>query len=91
MKNEWVTKVNPGNGKTGITQSGNRIADGMDDVSALVHIVIEHTRQNGEFSITVGKSRGPGSQDVQDQTFNGLSFVEFASLVFPDSETADWL
>ncbi len=95
MKNEWVSQINPGSGKKGITQSGNRIRAGMDDIESLVHINIEHRRlkRAGEpsiFEMEVGKSRGPGSPDVQDQTFRGLSFREFGCLVFPDTTFKDW-
>jgi len=82
MKDEWAK------GKMGKT--GEKIRDGMNDIEALVHINIEHSRQHGEFSIAVGKSRGPGSRDVQDQTFQGISFVDFAMLVYPDSSEEDW-
>jgi hypothetical protein len=90
LKNEWVPSVNKKTGATGITQSGNRIRAGMDDVESLVHVNIEHSRKNGEFSLAIGKSRGPGSRDVQDKTFSNLSFVDFAQLVFPDSTEEDW-
>lgn len=96
MKNEWVQRVNPGNGKTGITQSGNRIRAGMDDIESLVHINIEHRRvkrpnEASIFEMEVGKSRGPGSPDVQDQTFTGLSFSQFGQLVFPETTKQDWI
>lgn len=91
MKNEWVSGVSPKTGKKSSSQSGNRIRSGMDDIDALVHINIEHTRRVGAFEINVGKSRGPGSRDVQDQTFANVSFVDFACMVFPDSEISDWV
>lgn len=90
MKNEWVQKVNPKSGARAATQSGNRIRSGMDDIDALVHINLEHIRQGGTFGLNVGKSRGPGSRDVQDQSFQNLSFVDFAQLVFPESSSEDW-
>lgn len=97
MKNEWAAgKVNQNTGKKGIVQTGARVRKGMDDVDALVHINIEHVRVPGgdgepsKFLINVGKSRGPGNRDVQDQTFEGLTFVEFAQLVYPDSNPSDW-
>ncbi len=90
MKNEWVQKVNKNTGAKAAAQSGGRIRAGMDDIDALVHINIEHVRENGEFAINVGKSRGPGSRDVQDKSFPNLSFVEFACLVFPDSQPEEW-
>ena len=90
MRNEWVAKANKNTGAKAAAQSGNRIRKGMDDIEALVHIDLLHTRQNGEFSIEVKKSRGPGGTDVQDQTFEGLSFTDFALLVFPDTSEKDW-
>ena len=90
MKNEWVSKVNPKTGKTAAIQSGIRIPSGMESIDALVHISLEHTRSNGRFSFTVGKSRGPGSREIQDQTFEDIDFKTFAMLVFPDSSSQDW-
>lgn len=85
MKNEWAKA----GAKMG--QTGNRVRSGMDDIDALAHVNIEHTRDNGIFGINVGKSRGPGSMDIQDKSFQGVSFVEFAQLVFPDSTEESWL
>lgn len=90
MKNEWVQKVNPKTGARAATQSGTRIPSGMDDIDALMHLNLVHTRQAKEFSIHVGKARGPGGHDIQDQTLTGLCFAEFAQLVFPDSDSKDW-
>jgi hypothetical protein len=90
MKNEWVPEVNKKTGAKGITQSGNRIRAGMDDVESLVHVNIEHVREQGKFVMKIGKSRGPGSRDVQDQTFSNLTFSDFAQMVFPDSSPEDW-
>ena len=90
MKNEWVTQVNNKTGTKGITQSGNRIRAGMDDIEALVHINIEHVREEGEFKMKIGKSRGPGGIDVQYQTMPFCSFTEFAMLVFPGTSEEDW-
>lgn len=91
MKNEWTSHMNPNTGKRKASPSGLRIRAGMEDIDALVHINIEHVRNMGKFVLNVGKSRGPGSRDVQDQTFENLTFVEFAQLVFPDSNEEDWL
>ena len=91
MGNEWVPQVNKKTGAKGIAQTGNRIRKGMDDVESLVHSNITHERINGTtFALHVGKSRGPGAPDVQDQTFENVSFPEFAQLVFPDSLVTDW-
>lgn len=97
MKNEWVQKANPRSGTKQATQSGSRIRAGMDDIDALVHINIEHVRTPGgkgepsTFSLNVGKSRGPGGQQIQDQTFENLDFPSFAQLVFPESDESEWL
>ena len=90
MKDEWGSKVNPGSGAKSMTKSGNRIRVGMEGIDALVHIDIEHTRKAGVFGINVGKSRGPGGHDIQDQHFDDLTFGQFAQLVFPDSSEQDW-
>ena len=91
MKNEWVQKVNAKSGAKQAAQSGQRIRKGMDDIDALVHINIEHTRTAGQFGLTVGKCRGPGSREIQDQMLPSISFSEFAQLVFPDSDVEDWV
>ena len=90
MKNEWVGKANAKTGAKGAAMSGNRIRKGMDDLDALVHIDLYHTREGKNFNITVGKSRGPGGHDIQDETFTNLTFGEFAQLVFPESDAGDW-
>lgn len=82
MRDEWAK------GKMGKT--GTRIRDGMEGIDALVHINLEHTRQGKDFSINIGKARGPGGHEIQDTTVNNLSFAEFAQLVFPDSNASDW-
>lgn len=82
LRDEWAK------GKMGKT--GARVRDGMEGISALAHIDIEHTRVNGKFAITIGKCRGPGSLDLMDQTLEGLTFTEFAMLVFPESSEEDW-
>ncbi len=97
MKNEWVSQVNKKTGTKGITQSGVRVPAGHDDVEALMHINLLHTRRDvpGEgptFGLTIGKARGPGAGSVQGQTIEpSITFVEFAQLVFPDSTEADWI
>lgn len=97
MKNEWNKGgTNQNTGKRGIVRTDGRVRKGMQDVDALVHINIEHVRVPGgdgeasKFLINVGKSRGPGSRDVQDQQFEGLTFAEFAQLVFPESSAEEW-
>jgi hypothetical protein len=83
MRDEWSK------GKMGKT--GNRIRNGMDDVDALVHVNIEHVRVDGKFAINIGKSRGPGSGEVQDKSFDSMTFAEFGQILFPDSEESSWV
>lgn len=91
MKNEWAPTISRKTGKKTAESTGQRIRSGMDDIDALVHINIEHTRVNGQFGITVGKSRGPGSRDVQDQSFTDVDFITLAQMIFPDSDESDWV
>lgn len=90
MKNEWVQKTSAKTGAKAAAQSGARVPSGMDDIDALTHLNLMHTRIGKDFSIHVGKARGPGGHDIQDQTFENLCFAEFAQLVFPDSNASDW-
>jgi hypothetical protein len=90
MKNEWVQTTSKNSGKKTATQSGNRVAKGMEDIDALVHMNLFHERQGKDFMVTVGKSRGPGGFDVQGETFGGVDFKTLAMMVFPDSTDEDW-
>lgn len=93
MSNEWGKSVNPRTGAKTSTPTGNRVRKGMDDIPALVHVDLLHTREEGQFGLTVCKCRGPGSRAIQDETFKGSEFLEFkdfAQLVFPDSEPSEW-
>ncbi len=91
MRNEWVSQVNPKTGKKGITQSGNRIRAGSDDVDAIMFINIEHVFEEGEFKLKVGKARGPGGRDIQNTTLPFVTFSEFGQLVFPESDESSWV
>jgi hypothetical protein len=84
MRNEWKKA-----GKV-MGQTGARIAAGMEDVDALVHINLFHTREGKDFMVSVGKSRGPGAGDVQGETFAGIDFPTLAMLIFPDSDEDSW-
>jgi hypothetical protein len=91
MRNEWIPgPVNPNTGKKGMTQSGRRIPLGMDDVEAIMHVNIEHFREDGEFKMRIGKARGPGGREIQYQVLPALSFAEFGQLVFPGTDDSDW-
>lgn len=91
MKNEWKQVTNPRTGNKTGNQTGRRIPSGMDDVDALVHLTLHHERENGQFTVTVGKSRGPGGHDIQDKTYPNITFKDLAQSVFPDSDESDWV
>ncbi len=90
VKNEWVQKANPKTGAKAMAVSGKRIRAGMADIEALVHVDLWHERIDGKFLIHVGKSRGAGSQDVQDQVFENVDFKTVAQLIHPESEPEIW-
>lgn len=102
MKDEWktVAKVNSqGQVKDQGVKTDNRIAQGFSELEGLVHVNLHHRRQRvkmgeglfeSQFWIDVGKTRGPGASAVQDQSFENLTFVDFAQLVFPDTDNSDW-
>lgn len=94
LKNEWVTirkKKPSGETVEKGAPSGNRVPKGFIELEGLVHVNITHRREGGNFLIDVGKARGPAARDIQDQTFENLSFAEFAQLVFPETSEEDWL
>ena len=90
MRNEWIPAINKKTGAKGIAQSGERIRAGMDDIEALVHVNIEHAFEDDKFVMKVGKARGPGGREIQNTTLPAMTFPEFAMLVFPESNPADW-
>lgn len=90
MKEKWVKRVNPKTGALGAVGSGDRIPAGFSEIEGLVHVNLYHYRENGVMFFRTGKARGPGSRDVQDNTYENVTFKEFAQLVFPESEESDW-
>lgn len=93
MKDEWVTvKKRKASGETveSGAASGRRKSAGFGELDGIVHLNLFHERKDGHMILNVGKARGPGGFEIQDQAFTDLSFAEFASLVFPDTESTDW-
>jgi hypothetical protein len=83
LRNEWVSTVNPKTGNKTAMQTGMRIPSGMDEIEADVHtnILLERkdsgADKDAEFTMRVGKTRGPGARDVQGKVFTpALSFTE---------------
>lgn len=93
MRDEWKTvraQKRSGEVVEKGQSTGNRIPAGFGELDGLVHINLFHRRVAGEFMLDVGKARGPAARDIQDQTFENLSFAEFGQLAFPDSSDEDW-
>lgn len=93
MKDEWKTirtKKASGESVEKGAATGNRIPAGFGDLGGLVHINLYHRREDGKFYIRVGKARGPGAHDIQDQEFANITFAELGVLAFPDTSEEDW-
>ena len=92
MKTPWVPKVNKNSGKTGAQAAvGTRVPRGMPEIEELVHINLHHfVGEGGEFQMAIGKSRGPGGQNIQNTTIPYMAFKDFAQLVFPGTKEGDW-
>lgn len=98
MRDEWGTKTvlkKTGQLKEQGHRTGKRIRWGFSELDGLVHITLFHTRSKTEegavsFGLEVGKARGPGGFDVQEQSYENLSFADFAQLVFPGTDEGDW-
>lgn len=89
LKDEWVS-ITKANGKAGGEATGNRKRAGFKELEGLVHVDLFHERRAGHFNLTVGKSRGPGCRNVQDQTFSDIDFSTLGQLIFPDTESENW-
>lgn len=93
MKDEWKTvskRKSSGEVVSAGAATGNRVAQGYGDLDGLVHVNLQHRREDGKFYINVGKARGPASTDMQDSEQCNISFAEFGQLLFPDSSDEDW-
>jgi len=90
MKTPWAAKVNKRTGVEGAAPTSRRERRGMREIEELVHVNIEHAFEDDAFVLKVGKSRGPGSRDIQNQTLPYMTFPEFGQLVFPQSNPSDW-
>jgi len=97
LKDKWGTRMKRSGNGTQPFNTGEREIVGFSELDGLVHTTLFHRREEGKFLIDVGKSRGPGGQAIQDQTLEamssglGLTFPEFAQLVFPETDDGDWV
>lgn len=96
MTGKWGSRVNPGTGKKQMFKTEERVPKGFEEVEGLVHMVMSHRREKhpttgkSVFYTSIEKARGPGSSDVQDQTFTNITFPELATYVFPETTEEDW-
>jgi hypothetical protein len=91
MKDEWGAKTKS-NGAQGVASTGNRIRNGFGELPGLVHTVLTHTGVGeNDWSIEVGKVRGPGMMTLAGNNIGNVTFTEFASMLFPESDESEWL
>lgn len=95
MKTPWKT-VTKGDGKAKGAPTTDRMRRGFRELEEIVHINVEHALEadeNGEnqFVLKIGKARGPGGRNVQNQTIPYCDFPSFATLIFPDTEIESWM
>ncbi len=97
MKEAWDKKVNPRNGVVGAVNSGRWERAGFKEVEGLVHINLYHAWKKGEggaeYTVEIGKSRGPGGQTIQGMTLTGddVNFKTVGQMMFPESNEEDWV
>jgi hypothetical protein len=90
MKDLWKSAMKKdGSGTQGVN-TGQRVRQGFSELDELVFFDLRHRREGGVFYIDVGKAHGPGAQDMQDVTLEGVSFSDFAQLAFPGTSEEDW-
>lgn len=88
MKDDWGSQINA---KTGVKQAvklSTRSAWGFDRLDEAVFLELHHRRDKGEFFIDVGKSRQ--NTGMQDQTYPGMTFAEFGTMLITGSEEDQW-
>jgi len=88
MKDRWGTT------KTGRQGPMGRMRAGFKELDGLVHLTLEHSGHGqGDWSIRVGKIRGPGNPILADTELDfGAcpTFKDFAMAMFPDSQEEVW-
>lgn len=94
MRDEWQTtqtgKVDQQTGqrKKEMSKTGKRIRAGFDRLDELVMTELHFVRENGEFTIMVGKCRQ--NPALMDQTIPACSFAELGQMLVPGTEEGDW-
>lgn len=93
MKDAWGSQLNTTTGKMQGVKLGYREPWGFDRLDEAVFLELHHKRTKvadgaSEFTIEVGKSRQ--NTNIQDQSFPGMTFAEFGTLLIPGSEEDSW-
>lgn len=81
VKEEWVSQSK---------KSGGVLRAGFRETPKIVQVDLFHTREGGDFLITVNKARGPMAKTMQDQTYKNYDFPTLAVSMFPDTDLEDW-
>lgn len=93
MRDRWGEVIKRG-GQKGKGPTGDRIPAGFKELNGLVHMEVRFAGVGPQdWTIEIGKVRGPGALAIAGQTFTFAEvgdFTTFAQLVFPDSETEEW-
>lgn len=90
MKDKWETRQKKdGSGPQGFN-TGQRVRQGFSELDELVYFDLRHRREGGVFYLDIGKAHGPAALDLQDETLESTTFVDFAQLAFPGTSEDDW-
>lgn len=72
-------------------KDGTVSAAGFRELEGLVNIDLWTTRiGKGQFNMHVGKAKGPGAKDAQENDYQNLDVPTLGQILFPDTEEDDW-
>jgi hypothetical protein len=82
LKEKWVSAGE---------KSGQMEVSGFKGIEGIVHVTMFHERLGeGNFQVTIGKSRGPAATQLQEKTFENLDIPTLGMALYPDSDLPDW-
>lgn len=97
LKDEWSSQIGRSGKRQGV-KLDNRIRTGCERLDEWVFTELRHRRvvvesatdnKSSEWWIDIGKSHQ--CTDLQDQSFEGLSFSDLGQLLIPESTQKEWL
>lgn len=97
LKDEWVS-ITKANGTQGGQASGNRKIAGWKELASKVNVELTHTREGGQFSVTIGKVRGSNVFGLTDSTHEvfdtqggtQFNFATLGMMLYPDTDIDSW-